>query len=432
MALVTGGCGYIGSHTVLQLLGSGHDVVVVDDFSNASGGRAAAGGAAARPIPVHRFTLEDRAATRALFAAERIDAVIHFAGFKAVGESVAKPLDYYRNNIGFDAFAGRGDDRARRTVLGVPPRRPCTGWPQSLLPGGAADAGDEPVRLDQGDDRADPPRCGGLGRVMADRVAALLQPRGRAPSGRIGEDPTGVPNNLLPFIAQVAVGRREKLAVFGGTTRRSTARACATKVSTSTTWPRATSPRWTPLRGSTGRSRRGTWGRARGPRCCSCWRRSSGRAGASVRCRTRACAGDVAASFADPALAERESGLAGHPDPGRHLRLVVEMAVGQPETASPVERSAVPGDDHYRPDRGIRRPDRGAFIAARNRTGATGGPRRGVGALREARSAKSTRGSVAEGDAAVSRRARRSAGRRGRPGPRSCIGPRGSGGRRTR
>ncbi|QQS02062.1 MAG: UDP-glucose 4-epimerase GalE [Austwickia sp.] len=216
--LVTGGCGYIGSHTVLQLLGSGHDVVVVDDFSNASPAVAPRlEELAARPIPVHRFTLEDRAATRALFAAERIDAVIHFAGFKAVGESVAKPLDYYRNNIGstlslVEAMTAH-DVRSlvfssSATVYGPAAEPP---FPEELPTSATNPYGWTKVMIEQ---------------ILRDvavsdeswRIALLryFNPVGAHPSGRIGEDPTGVPNNLLPFIAQVAVGRREKLAVFGG------------------------------------------------------------------------------------------------------------------------------------------------------------------------------------------------------------------------
>ena len=216
--LVTGGCGYIGSHTVLQLINAGHQVVVVDDFSNASPAVVPRlEELAGRPVPVHRFSLEDRAATAGLFAAEQIDAVIHFAGFKAVGESVAKPLDYYRNNIGaslslVEAMTAH-DVRtlvfsSSATVYGPAAEPPFT----EELPTSATNPyGWTKVMIEQilrdvavSDDRW---RIG---------LLRYFNPVGAHPSGRIGEDPTGVPNNLLPFIAQVAVGRLAKLRVFGG------------------------------------------------------------------------------------------------------------------------------------------------------------------------------------------------------------------------
>ncbi|WP_040530383.1 SDR family NAD(P)-dependent oxidoreductase, partial [Gordonia rhizosphera] len=134
--LVSGGAGYIGSHTVVRLAEAGHDVVVVDDFSNAkptvvSRLEALTG----TPIPVHAFDLADVDKTEHLFAHEHIDAVIHFAGFKAVGESVAKPLDYYQNNLG-STFSllramGRHDVRtlvfsSSATVYGAEPQLPMT------------------------------------------------------------------------------------------------------------------------------------------------------------------------------------------------------------------------------------------------------------------------------------------------------------------
>ena len=215
--LVTGGCGYIGSHTVLQLLQAGHEVLVVDDFSNASPAVVPRlEELAGRPIPVHRFSLEDRAATQALFAAEQIDAVIHFAGFKAVGESVEKPVDYYRNNIGstlslVEAMAAHGVRTlvfsSSATVYGPSAQPP---FPEELATSATNPYGWTKVMIEQilRDVAVADPRW---------RIALLryFNPVGAHPSGRIGEDPTGVPNNLLPFIAQVAVGRREKLAVFG-------------------------------------------------------------------------------------------------------------------------------------------------------------------------------------------------------------------------
>ncbi|MEE4024408.1 UDP-glucose 4-epimerase GalE [Gordonia sp. PKS22-38] len=215
--LVSGGAGYIGSHTVIHLVEAGHDVVVVDDFSNAKPtviGRLEA--LTGTSIPVHAIDLADVDKTEHLFAHEQIDAVIHFAGFKAVGESVSKPLDYYQNNLG-STFAllramGRHDVRtlvfsSSATVYGAEPKLPMTedlptsatnpyGWTKVMI---------EQVLRDvaASDDRW--------------RIAALryFNPVGAHASGDIGEDPSGIPNNLMPFVAQVAVGRREKLSVFG-------------------------------------------------------------------------------------------------------------------------------------------------------------------------------------------------------------------------
>ncbi|MBW3084128.1 UDP-glucose 4-epimerase [Austwickia sp. TVS 96-490-7B] len=215
--LVTGGCGYIGTHTVLQLVTAGHDVVVVDDFSNASPAVIPRlEELADRPIPVHRFTLEDRARTDHLLATERVDAVIHFAGFKAVGESVAHPISYYRNNIGatlslLEAMSAHDVHRlvfsSSATVYGADATPPFT---EDLPTSATNPYGWTKVMIEQ---------------IMRDlavsdpqwRIALLryFNPVGAHPSGRIGEDPSGIPNNLLPFIAQVAVGRRDRLLIFG-------------------------------------------------------------------------------------------------------------------------------------------------------------------------------------------------------------------------
>jgi UDP-glucose 4-epimerase len=352
--LVTGGCGYIGSHTVLQLLGSGHDVVVVDDFSNASPAVAPRlEELAARPIPVHRFTLEDRAATRALFAAERIDAVIHFAGFKAVGESVAKPLDYYRNNIGSTIALVDRDDRARReAVLGV-------------LESSATVYGAEPQSLPMTEElptSATNPY--GWTKVMIEQILrdvavadpawriALLRyfnPVGAHPSGTIGEDPSDVPNNLMPYVAQVAVGRRPQLSVFGddyptpdGTGVRDYIHVCdlaAGHVAALDALPERDEPV-------------STWNLGTGQgtsvlELVQAFERASGRPVPYQIVARRP--GDIAASYADPA------------PPGPWTTSAPRRGNGSrpTRTASPAERSAVPGDDHYRPDRGIRRPDRG-------------------------------------------------------------------------
>lgn len=215
--LVSGGAGYIGSHTVVQLVAAGHDVIVVDDFSNAKPtvmGRleALTGG----PVPMQACDLTDVDKTEKLFADNTIDAVIHFAGYKAVGESVAKPLEYYTNNLGTTFALLRAMARhdvhklvfsSSATVYGAEPELPMTeGLPTSATnPYGWTKVMIEQVLTDVA---ASDPRW---------RIAALryFNPVGAHPSGLIGEDPSGVPNNLMPYVAQVAVGRREKLSVFG-------------------------------------------------------------------------------------------------------------------------------------------------------------------------------------------------------------------------
>ncbi|MDP3891365.1 UDP-glucose 4-epimerase GalE [Nocardioides sp.] len=215
--LVSGGAGYIGSHTVLSLIEAGHDVVVVDDFSNSKPaviGRLES--LAGQHIPVHAFDLADHDKTERLFAAESIDAVVHFAGLKAVGESVAKPLEYYANNIGSTISLVRAMRRhdVRRlvfsssaTVYGEAAPVPYVETYEPLVassPYGRTKVMNEQVL-------ADVAAAGEL------HVALLryFNPVGAHASGTIGEDPQGIPNNLMPFIAQVAVGRRERLSVFG-------------------------------------------------------------------------------------------------------------------------------------------------------------------------------------------------------------------------
>ncbi|WP_159794399.1 UDP-glucose 4-epimerase GalE [Puerhibacterium puerhi] len=217
--LVTGGAGYIGSHTVLALVAAGHDVVVVDDFSNAK--KAVVSRLeelAGRQIPVHAFDLTDAARTDELFATEQIDAVIHFAAFKAVGESVQKPAMYYRNNLD--------------TTLSLVEAMQRHGVTRFVFSSSATVYGEHaPVPYQEDWDRLDSSNPYGQTKVMIERIltdvaavdeawrVALLRyfnPVGAHPSGRIGEDPTGTPNNLMPYLSQVAVGRREKLTIFGG------------------------------------------------------------------------------------------------------------------------------------------------------------------------------------------------------------------------
>ncbi|MDN5860596.1 MAG: UDP-glucose 4-epimerase GalE [Pseudonocardia sp.] len=218
--LVSGGAGYIGSHTVLALIEAGHGVVVVDDFSNSKPtvlGRLAA--LAGQEIPLHVFDLTDRDKTDRLFDTEQVDAVIHFAGLKAVGESVAKPLRYYANNLDTTFSLLRAMQRHGTAKLVFSSSATVYG-PRSVLP--YREDGEVPIEA------VNPY---GRSKVMQEQMltdvalasatlkVALLRyfnPVGAHPSGTIGEDPGGIPNNLVPFIAQVAVGRRDKLSVFGG------------------------------------------------------------------------------------------------------------------------------------------------------------------------------------------------------------------------
>ncbi|WP_353950955.1 UDP-glucose 4-epimerase GalE [Knoellia sp. S7-12] len=216
--LVSGGAGYIGSHTVVQLVAAGHDVVVVDSFANAKPsvvGRVEA--LTGMPLDVRSFDLTDRDKTEATFVETEIDAVIHFAGFKAVGESVAEPLSYYENNLDTTLSLLRAMDRhgvrklvfsSSATVYGAEAAVPMQeDAPTSATnPYGWTKVMNEQVLRDMA--VADPTW----------RIALLryFNPVGAHSSGTIGEDPSGIPNNLMPYIAQVAVGRREKLAVYGG------------------------------------------------------------------------------------------------------------------------------------------------------------------------------------------------------------------------
>ena len=214
--LVSGGAGYIGSHTVVQLVQAGHDVVIVDNFSNSQPtvlGRMEA--LTGTSIPLHSFDLRDYDKTEHLFAAEDFDAVIHFAAFKAVGESVAKPLDYYENNLGCTfslvrAMQKYGVDKlvfsSSATVYGTDQAGATEDRPTSATnPYGWTKVMQEQILRDVA--AADP--------KMRFALLRYFNPVGAHPSGTMGEDPSDVPNNLMPYIAQVAVGRREKLLVFG-------------------------------------------------------------------------------------------------------------------------------------------------------------------------------------------------------------------------
>jgi UDP-glucose 4-epimerase len=215
--LLTGATGYIASHTWLALLAAGHDVVGLDDFSNSS------------PVVLDRLrelsdrdpvfvraSVRDRAALDALLARHRIDAVVHFAAFKAVGESVQQPLRYYANNLGglltlCEAMQSHGVGRfvfsSSATVYGQPESLPIRedASTSATNPYGRTKLVSEQLL---GDFAASEPG-------WQNACLRYFNPVGAHESGRLGEDPRGVPNNLMPYVAQVAVGRRAKLQVFG-------------------------------------------------------------------------------------------------------------------------------------------------------------------------------------------------------------------------
>lgn len=216
--LVTGGAGFIGSHTVVELLEAGYEVVIIDNFSNSS------------PLVLSRIEeitgkrplliegdIRDRALLDDVFKQHEIDAVVHFAGLKAVGESVQKPLEYYDNNVSgsvvlFEAMRDAGVKRlvfsSSATVYGDP----------------------EEIPISENCPIGVPTNPYGMSKLMVERIlqdlvvaeadfsVALLRyfnPIGAHESGLIGENPSGIPNNLLPYVTQVAIGKLEKLSVFG-------------------------------------------------------------------------------------------------------------------------------------------------------------------------------------------------------------------------
>ncbi|VFQ68693.1 unnamed protein product [Cuscuta campestris] len=218
--LVTGGAGYIGSHTVLQLLLGGYAVVVVDNLDNSSpiaiNRVQELAGEYGRNLAFHQIDIRDKPALEKLFSSNKFDAVIHFAGLKAVGESVQKPLMYYNNNlIGtialLEVMAAHGCKNlvfsSSATVYGWPKVVPCT----EEFPINAANPyGRTKLFIEE--------MCRDVRQSDSEWKIILLRyfnPVGAHPSGHIGEDPRGIPNNLMPFIQQVAVGRRPVLTVYG-------------------------------------------------------------------------------------------------------------------------------------------------------------------------------------------------------------------------
>ena len=215
--LLTGATGYIASHTWLALHEAGFDVVGVDNFSNSSPAVLdRLRELSAKPVVFEQADVCDAAAMGALLGRHRVDGAIHFAALKAVGESTERPLDYYANNLGgllvtCRALQQRGIRRfvfsSSATVYGSPERLPLTeDAPLSATnPYGQTKLIGEQILRDL--EASDP----------AWQTACLryFNPVGAHASGRIGEDPRGTPNNLMPYVAQVAVGRREALQVFG-------------------------------------------------------------------------------------------------------------------------------------------------------------------------------------------------------------------------
>jgi UDP-glucose 4-epimerase len=215
--LLTGATGYIGSHTWVALQQAGFDVVGVDDFSNSSAEVLRRLGRLTGRAPLFvQADVTDGAALSAVLRDHPVDAAVHFAAFKAVGESTAKPLAYYRNNLGglvatCEALLAHGCRRfvfsSSATVYGTPDRLPLTedAALSATNPYGRTKLMCEQILADLG--AADPAWQTGCLRYF--------NPVGAHESGLIGEDPRGIPNNLMPYVAQVAVGRRPRLQVHG-------------------------------------------------------------------------------------------------------------------------------------------------------------------------------------------------------------------------
>ena len=216
--LVTGGAGYIGSHTVIELQNAGYDVVVLDNLSNSNPvSLERVSKITGKPVKFYKADILDRDALNEIFDKEDIDSCIHFAGLKAVGESVAKPWEYYENNIAgtltlvdvmrkhnvknmiFSSSATVYGDPAFVPITEECPKGQCTnpyGWTKSML---------EQILSDI--QKADP--------EWNIVLLRYFNPIGAHKSGTIGENPNGIPNNLMPYVTQVAVGKLKELGVFG-------------------------------------------------------------------------------------------------------------------------------------------------------------------------------------------------------------------------
>jgi UDP-glucose 4-epimerase len=216
--LLTGAAGYIGSHTAVELVNAGYDVAIVDNYANSSPlAVARCEQITGHKMPLYQADVADKAALSRIFDQVKPQAVMHFAGYKAVGESVAKPLMYYRNNLDstltlLECMAAHGVKpfifSSSATVYGEATQVPCRetaptggctnpyGWTKFMIEQIARDA-----------TVADP--------TMSVVLLRYFNPVGAHESGLIGENPTGIPNNLMPYITQVAVGKRDHLSVFG-------------------------------------------------------------------------------------------------------------------------------------------------------------------------------------------------------------------------
>ena len=216
--LVTGGAGFIGSHTLIELIAAGHNPVVVDNLSNASPEAIhRVEKIVGQPIPFYEVDIRDREGLEKVFSQHTFDCCIHFAGLKAVGESVQKPWEYYENNIGgtlvlVDVMRKHGLKNiifsSSATVYGAPDTMPITeDCPKGSVtnPYGQTKSMLEQVLTDI--QKADP-----QWNVV---LLRYFNPIGDHKSGTIGEDPNGIPNNLMPYITQVAVGKLQQLGVFG-------------------------------------------------------------------------------------------------------------------------------------------------------------------------------------------------------------------------
>lgn len=216
--LVTGGAGYIGSHTCVQLLEAGYDVVVIDNYSNSSPvALKRVEQISGRPLTIYDADVNDREVLKRIFSEHAIDAVVHFAGLKAVGESTQIPLTYYHNNVsGTIALCSVMQEHACRQLV-FSSSATVYGEPESV-----------PIKEDSRTGATNPY---GRSKLIIEEILSDLQqseqelwnitllryfnPIGAHPSGLIGEDPNDIPNNLLPYVAQVASGKLKEVSVFG-------------------------------------------------------------------------------------------------------------------------------------------------------------------------------------------------------------------------
>lgn len=216
--LVTGGAGYIGSHTLIELIAAGHEPIVVDDLSNSSREvmnriKTISGVS----VPLHAFDLQDMQALDELFKQYAFDAVIHFAGLKAVGESMQFPLRYYRTNI--DSTLTLLECMSKHSVHRLVFSSTATVYGSAPIPYTETSPAGQDITSPYGQSKYMTEQ------IIKDVAAAnplnqftilrYFNPVGAHPSGLIGEHPKGIPNNLMPFVAQVATGVREKLSIFG-------------------------------------------------------------------------------------------------------------------------------------------------------------------------------------------------------------------------